>query len=158
MTQRVCTTCKEPLPDSKFEQYPSGTWRKKCTPCRMLQKNRRRYEVMSASHESYLRNLLSKLKSTRSKTHSFTLTAPQILSLWEEQDGKCAVSGVALTHHLDGTGTKEFNASIDRINNDEGYSRQNVRLVAYRINIMRHTLSTDMFWWWVKTCHDFACD
>ena len=66
--------------------------------------------------------------------------------------------GVALTHHLDGSGAKEFNASIDHANNDQGYSRDNVRLVAYRINIMRHTLSTDMFWWWVKTIHDHSCE
>ena len=158
MGLRICTTCKEKLPDTKFEQYPTGTWRKKCTPCRMLQKNRKRYENMGGSHEAYLRNLFAKLRSTRRNTHSFSLTAEEVLQQWDLQDGKCAVSGVALTHHLDGSGKKEFNASIDRINNDEGYSRENVRLVAYRINIMRHTLSTDMFWWWVKTIHDYACD
>jgi len=158
VTLRVCTTCNKELPESEFNAYPTGTRRKKCTPCLMLQKNRRRYESMSASYEPYLRNLLSKSKNKRSKTHSFTLSVSEILSAWEEQGGKCAVSGVALTHHCDGTGTKDFNASIDRINNDEGYTRQNVRLVAYRINIMRHTLSTDMFWWWVKTVHDYSCD
>jgi len=113
---------------------------------------------MQQSHEAYLRNLFTKLRSSRRKTHAWDLTAEELLELWDKQNGKCAVSGVALTHHLDGSGTKEFNASIDRLNNDEGYSRDNVRLVAYRINIMRHTLSTDMFWWWVKTVHDYSCD
>jgi len=74
--------------------------------------------------------------------------------LWYKQEGRCALSGVHLTHHVDGRGVKEFNASVDRINNDVHYEPQNVQLVAYRINIMRHTLSEDMFWWWVKTIHD----
>lgn len=63
-----------------------------------------------------------------------------------------------MTHHIDGNGHKEFNASIDRINVDRGYTPQNVQLVAYRINIMRHTLSMDMFWWWVKNIHDVSID
>lgn len=113
---------------------------------------------MQQSHEVFLRNLHTKLKYKRKRTHAWDLTAEELIELWDEQKGKCAVSGVALTHHLDGSGTKEFNASIDRLNNDKGYSRDNVRLVAYRINIMRHTLSTDMFWWWVKTVHDYSCD
>jgi len=114
--------------------------------------------IMDGSHEAYLRNLISKLKHSRQKTHEWSLSPKDLFELWDEQNGRCAVSGVTLTHHLDGSGTKEFNASIDRINNDEGYSKVNVRLVAYRINIMRHTLSTDMFWWWVKTIHDYACE
>ena len=113
---------------------------------------------MGVSYETYLRNLHSKLKHSRQKTHEWNLTPEELVEIWVEQGGRCALSGVALTHHLDGSGTNEFNASIDRINNEEGYSKINVRLVAYRINIMRHTLSTDMFWWWVKTVHDHSCD
>ena len=114
--------------------------------------------VMDGSPEAYLRQLVSKLKHTRKKTHDWTLTPEEVFELWDEQKGRCAVSGVTLTHHLDGSGTKEFNASIDRINNNQGYAKLNVRLVAYRINIMRHTLSTDMFWWWIKTVHDYSCE
>lgn len=63
-----------------------------------------------------------------------------------------------MTHHVDGRGTKDFNASIDRINPDLGYTPQNIQLVTYRVNIMRHTLSVDMFWWWVKNIHDTSID
>jgi hypothetical protein len=63
-----------------------------------------------------------------------------------------------MTHHIDGTGHKEFNASIDRVSPEAGYTPENVQLVAYRINIMRHTLSIDMFWWWVKNIHDMSID
>lgn len=155
---QTCTLCNIELPIDQFEQYPSGTWRKTCEPCRMQHKQRKRHMVMQQSHEAYLRNLHTKLKSTRKKTHPWNLVPEDLIEIWDKQKGRCAVSGVALTHHLDGSGAKEFNASIDRINNDQGYSRDNVRLVAYRINIMRHTLSLDMFWWWVKTIHDHSCE
>ena len=39
---------------------------------------------------------------------------------------------------------------MDRINPDLGYVHGNVQLVAYRINIMKHTLSEDQLYWWVK--------
>lgn len=158
MDKRLCTLCKIELPLDQFEQYPSGACRRQCKPCRMKSSARKRHMNMQQSHEAYLKNLYSKLKSTRRKTHTWELAPEDLFDLWHEQNGKCAVSGVALTHHLDGSGAKEFNASIDRINNDQGYGRDNVRLVAYRINIMRHTLSTDMFWWWIKTVHDHSCD
>ena len=158
MKKQVCTLCNKELPVSEFEQYPSGKRRMQCEPCRSHHRQRKRQMVMQQSHEAYLRNLHAKLKSTRRKTHTWGLVPEDLIEIWDEQKGRCAVSGIALTHHLDGSGTKEFNASIDRINNDQDYSRDNVRLVAYRINIMRHTLSTDMFWWWIKTIHDHSCE
>ena len=158
MDKRLCTLCKKELPLDQFEQYPSGSCRRQCEPCRMQHKQRKRHMVMQQSHEAYLKNLYSKLKSTRKKTHPWSLVPDDLINIWVKQAGKCAVSGVALTHHRDGSGVTEFNASIDRINNEQGYSRDNVRLVAYRINIMRHTLSTDMFWWWIKTVHDHSCE
>ena len=88
----------------------------------------------------------------------FTITKEDVVGLWDKQEGRCAISGVFLTHHKDGSGTKEYNASIDRISGEKGYIYQNVQLVAYRINIMKHTLPEDMFYWWVKTIHDFSCD
>ena len=158
MDKRLCTLCKIELPLDQFEQYPSGQRRMQCEPCRIKHKQRKRYMIMQQSHEAYLRNLYTKAKSSRKKTHPWDLVPEDLIEMWVKQNGKCLVSGVHLTHHLDGSGAKEFNASIDRINNDQGYQRDNVRLVAYRINIMRHTLSTDMFWWWVKTVHDHSCD
>jgi hypothetical protein len=73
-------------------------------------------------------------------------------------NGKCALSGVLMTHQRDGTygdkKPKEFNASIDRINPQGPYVRENVQLVSARINTMKHTLSEDMFIWWVKNIYE----
>ncbi|MDC1426602.1 hypothetical protein N8339_06500 [Gammaproteobacteria bacterium] len=63
-----------------------------------------------------------------------------------------------MTHQRDGTygdkKPKEFNASIDRINPNGPYVRENVQLVAARVNTMKHTLGQDMFMWWVKNIYE----
>jgi hypothetical protein len=63
-----------------------------------------------------------------------------------------------MTHQRDGAygdGKKrDFNASIDRINPTGPYCLDNVQLVASRVNTMKHTLSQDMFLWWIKTIYE----
>ena len=88
----------------------------------------------------------------------WNITAEDLIELWEKQGGKCALSGAYLTHHRDGSGKKEYNASIDRIRPDLDYTPENIQLVCYRVNLLKHNLSEDMFYWWIKTIHDFSCD
>jgi len=148
-------SCKRQLDVSEFREG-----RNNCMACRNAQLEER----ISGSYEAYLRNLYTHSKSNikcgrRAKSGlDWEITPEDLINLWEKQQGRCAISGVYLTHHKDGTGYKEFNASIDRKCGDKGYTLHNVQLVAYRINIMKHTLSEDMFYWWVKTINNFSCD
>ena len=151
---KTCKNCKRDLPEDQFEKFNKGGERAICNACKASARNK----TYSASYEHYLRRLCSKLKYSRKETHDWQLTPEDLIELWEQQSGKCALSGVNMTHHVDGSGHKEFNASIDRINTDSGYCPQNIQLVAYRINIMRHTLPLDMFWWWVKNIHECSID
>lgn len=153
LSTKTCKACKRDLPTTDFEHYKTGALRKTCVAC---------VTAIRAKNESdyrgYLSRTCTRLKSQRRKTHEWDVTPEDLWALWEAQGGKCAFSGVNMTHHVDGRGTKDFNASIDRINPDLGYTPQNIQLVAYRVNIMRHTLSVDMFWWWVKNIHDTSID
>lgn len=153
---KICSTCQRELSPELFEHN-----RRVCRACRSAEHRRR----TSSSYEHFLRYLYSNAKSdasspssNRSNKIAWELELSDLTALWEKQEGRCAVSGVFLTHHKDGSGRYDFNASIDRINPDLPYTPQNVHLVAYRINIMKHTLTSDMFYWWVKTIHDFSCD
>jgi len=154
MTQKACAKCGK-----SSSQVHIDSKKNVCTPCTTQQ----RQKQMSSSYENFLKNIYSQCKSTitrgkRTKQHEFTLKLQDVTQLWVDQDGKCAISGVFLTHHKDGSGSKEFNASLDRISNSKGYTPDNIQLVAYRINLMKHTLSEDMFYWWIKTINDFSCD
>jgi len=151
---KVCETCSKPLDSSKFEKN-----RNTCAACRtQLRQIRDSY-----SYETYLKNLLVHARSaakrgTRTTDHEFFITNEDLYRLWEKQEGKCALSGVFLTHHKDGSGVRDCNASIDRISNSKSYSKDNVQLVCYRVNLMKHTLSEGDFYWWIKNLHDFSCD
>lgn len=153
---KVCSLCGKALDKSKF---PAKRASNVCITCKSQQQESR----ISKSYENFLRNLHSQSKSgnthgTRSRDLLWDITSEDLTKMWEKQGGKCALSGVYLTHHKDGSGAKEYNASIDRISGEKGYTVQNTQLVCYRINIMKHTLSEDLFYWWVKTINDFSCD
>lgn len=151
---KTCTSCGL---IKKNKEFPSD--RNVCKYCKTHGKEM----AASASYEAYLNQLFinsrSKVAGTqREQQRDFCITKQDVLDLWASQKGRCAISGVYLTHHKDGSGTKDFNASLDRITNTKGYTKNNVHLVCYRVNIMKHTLSGDMFYWWIKTIHDFSCD
>ena len=151
---KVCDTCCKPLDIDRFD-----TGRKTCNACLTQLRQIRD----SHSYENYLKNLLVHARSAvkrgaRTTDHEFCITLEDLVNLWEKQEGRCALSGVFLTHHKDGSGAKDYNASIDRISNSKSYSRENVQLVCYRVNLMKHSLTEGDFYWWVKNLHDFSCD
>jgi hypothetical protein len=151
----MCTSCNKVKLLSQFETFKEGQVRGICQQCVTLQRARK----TSATPESYLRVLNVQLKSQRLKQDiQYDLTTEDLIDLWEMQGGKCALSGVLMTHQRDGTygdrKKKEFNASIDRINPQGPYVRENVQLVAARVNTMKHTLGEDMFMWWVKNIYE----
>ena len=140
---------------SQFETFKEGQVRGVCRNCVTLQRSKK----TSATPESYLRVLNVQLKSQRLKQGvQYDLTNEEVIDLWEAQNGKCSLSGVLMTHQRDGTygdrKQKDFNASIDRINPNGPYVRENVQLVAARVNTMKHTLSEDMFIWWIKNIYE----
>lgn len=81
-----------------------------------------------------VRQLLARAKNRAiAKNLPFDLSADYLLHLWEEQGGKCAVSG--RTFCLDYDGLHPDTVSIDRITPQLGYVRGNVRLVTYHVNV-----------------------
>jgi len=152
---RLCTSCNKIRKATQFELFKDGNYRGACRDCISAQKARK----TSASPEAYLRVLNVQLKSQRVKQGiQYDLTSEELTEIWDIQEGRCALSGVLMTHQRDGKAgdgkKKEFNASIDRINPQGPYVRENVQLVANRANTMKHTLGQDMFMWWVKNIHN----
>lgn len=59
----------------------------------------------------------------------------ELLTMWLAQEGKCAISGIAMTWR--GGKTMATSISIDRIESSAGYSKNNVRLICTAINRFR---------------------
>lgn len=66
-----------------------------------------------------------------------------VKSLYDSQNGECAISKIKMTAFLGYRGRVDTNSSIDRIDNNKGYIKGNIQLVCFRINIMKNVLSLE---------------
>ena len=151
MGTRKCVNCNKSLPKSSFEVSDArGTYlRTVCKSCRNVERNKNR----SNNPESYIRHLYSQLKYSRKKKNpelKWAIEPEDLISLWNLQDGRCALTGIFMTWGKDGSGRKELNISIDRIDPNEHYIPGNIQLVCGRVNYMKHTLPEEELYWWCK--------
>ena len=79
----------------------------------------------------------------------FNLTLDFLLNLWDQQNGKCALSDVQMTYDML-SGRTPTNISIDKINRNLGYTKDNVQLVCMACNQMKSDLSDDMLYFFCK--------
>lgn len=75
-------------------------------------------------------------RRAKEKGISFSLTTNLIEQMWNEQNNKCALTGIDFQIPQERTGGKArpFAPSIDRIDCSKGYTRDNVRLVCVAVN------------------------
>jgi hypothetical protein len=95
-------------------------------------------------HLSQTKNRAKKSK----KVLEFNITLEYIKQLWEEQQGRCALTGIPMVHPLrkDGKNVKEkslFSGSIDRIDNDKGYIVGNIQFVTMGANYLKNDRTDD---------------
>jgi len=136
---KVCITCLRERPLEGFRST-----RNVCKECRSAQI----IDNKSSSPYLYIKGLFRSLKYSR-KGFDWEITCEYVETLWDKQEGKCALSGVFLTWQA-GEGRQDFNVSIDRKDPNKGYIIGNIQLVAQRVNVMKHTLGDSEFYWWCK--------
>ena len=76
-------------------------------------------------------------KRARKTGMEWDLCEQQLVELLDRQKGRCAMSGVALDVVRDG-GNPLFYVSIDRVDNDGGYTVNNVQLTCRGVNYMKN--------------------
>ena len=97
-------------------------------------KNRRK----KVTPEAYMRYIFYGIKSRMWEGDD--LEVSDLHTMYKEQHGRCMLTGFKMTY----SPVKEdldTNISVDRIDNNKGYKKGNVRLVCRRMNIMRMDLS-----------------
>lgn len=75
---------------------------------------------------------------------TFNVSLEYLNNLFENQNHKCALSGMSIEPDLV-TPVSKQNMSIDRIDSNIGYEEGNVQWVDKRINMMKGTLSNEEF-------------
>lgn len=76
------------------------------------------------------------------KKLDFNLTKDYLKQLWDKQNGICALSGIAMTFDID-SGRTNTNVSVDRINPNLGYTKDNIQLVCMAVNQMKSDLKLE---------------
>ena len=80
----------------------------------------------------------------RAKKHNipFNLTLEYVQSLWDYQNGLCAISGIPMTYEIQ-VGRTPTNLSIDKIDREKGYVEGNIQLVCMACNQIKSDLTED---------------
>lgn len=85
-------------------------------------------------------------KRARNNGWKFDIDRDYLVRLWNSQQGLCAISGVAMQTK---SGTREnknpYRASLDRINNSQGYVKGNVRFLCHWVNNAKSTWEQSVF-------------
>jgi len=145
LKNKICQACNKRKVRSQFFLSKHGNGKqirqfcKKCSGLRLFIK----------TPKQFMRCLVYGLKR-RDKRCNITLN--DLTALYRSQKGKCALSNSKLTF-ITGKGRIDSNISIDRINNNCGYTKGNIQLVCYRINQMKSNSSEFEF---VALCRSVA--
>ena len=105
-----------------------------------------------ASDEGWAKDCIRKAKKKSSITdRGFNLTAEYLLALLEAQNRCCAITGIEFSFKGDFEGRMDqYRASVDRIDSDKGYTKDNVQLVCAQVNIMKHQSTMKEFFFWAS--------
>lgn len=103
------------------------------------------YESVSGNWNRYLSRLIYSAGRKRDE-----LSKDILLEKLEEQDYKCALSGVPLTCFLEKGKRFWTNASVDRIEAGGSYEKDNIQLVCRGLNSWRSAIPVDEFVWWCE--------
>eukprot|EP00899_Mesostigma_viride_P014809 jgi/Mesvir1/23329/Mv21025-RA.1 len=114
-----------------------------CRECR-AEDNRK----FKASKEGYFRHLIRNLASARKKARrspqSASLFVRDLVDIWDAQGGKCAITGIGMTHGPDAE-VPGRSAVIDLIDPGLAISKSNVRLVCRKVKRMKGSDDVESF-------------
>lgn len=138
MKLRRCTACGVEKPLDQFHFNPAtGRYRNRC-------KDHEAAKLPSLrTPRMYLYNKLETIKRRK----PVDVTLDELDTLYNEQGGRCAVTGIAMTHQGD---SPQTNISVDQIAPGEGYTKDNIRLVCAAVNFMKHRMTDEELVWWCK--------
>lgn len=90
-------------------------------------------------------------KKARKKKFDCDITQEDIFQIYDDQDGKCALTGFDMTlGSSEDRFEKQYAASPDRIDNERGYTLDNVWLVAARANSIKSDMTIEELIEWCE--------
>ncbi len=120
---------------------------KSCSKCK--------YKSWSKGTKNVSGTYFGKIKNhAKHRKIEFNISIDYMQKLWNDQSGKCKLSGVDLTYKL-GKNHMGQTCSLDRIDSSKGYIEGNVQWVHKIVNFMKTTLQNEDFIDWCRKIVDF---
>lgn len=114
----------------------------RCNQCKTRQ--RKKVESEYSAQEKLMSVLqkrwLGAKDRAQKKNIPFTITKEDLYNLWISQEGKCAISNLQMTYELN-EGRIYTNISIDQIQPQLGYTKDNIQLVCMAVNQLKSDFS-----------------
>lgn len=136
-----CTSCNELKPNSEFSKDLNVKRERKykyyCKSC-IIEKNLQKGTYNKSQLKRRLEDPLaylyySSLSTSRKNRREFSLTKEDLKNQFEKQNGKCYYTNRDLNMELGNSDS----VSIDRINPDLGYHKDNIVLTQWKVNRMK---------------------
>lgn len=149
---KKCSACNSYLPLSLFSKNKASKdgLQYKCKPCdneyqRKKPRNieyEKEYRKRKADDFDFrIQNLLNASKArAKQKGRENTLTKEDLYSLYP-LDGRCPVFGFVL--EWNSKGFRETSPSIDRIDSNRGYTKDNVQIISWKANRIKGYASVE---------------
>jgi len=148
---RPCSSCSEPIHYTTLKSYNAAVAKGTvCPSCRTAKNNKSSNRNAKKENNPAWRGygevpgkVHSKLKRDAEKRNiPFNLTIEEINFQYVNQYKVCAFTGVPLKFGVD--------ASVDRINSQEGYYFGNIQIVHKALNMMKKDMTNESFIAWCK--------
>jgi hypothetical protein len=106
------------------------------------------YKKQKDEYSSFRYHLNIAKRRSEKYDRDFNLDLNFLKDLWIKQGGKCAVTKLPLNIKYihtkkQRTDKSPYQASLDRIDNNKGYTKDNVRFVSYMFNIARNNFTDE---------------
>lgn len=155
--KRRCYKCKQ------ITTYSSENFRNDCRCCKKCEREIaliRFYDMkQNPTLPKILKSRLSQSKSrAKKKGIPFSLTFEDLLSQWYKQHGKCFYTGLQLKIKIESYyGNREV-ISIDRIEPEKGYVKENIVFCCDCINTMKSNIPLEDFKRYISLVNNYRRD
>ena len=93
--------------------------------------------------------------SNRNKKIDFLITIEEAWEIFQQQNGRCAISGIKITLVRNNDKSRQQTASPDRINSSLPYRKDNFQWVHKRINRLKNELTMSELFYWTRQIYEF---
>jgi hypothetical protein len=153
----TCRECKKKKPKKDFGKrfHQTGTYQRGKALCNECCRDRQ----IKSIYKNPRNYLSARLADTRQRAKKYEIELDErvdltfLCDLFKSQDGLCAISKLPMTWMHEGLASNHgsrrgTNISIDRIDPEQGYLPENIRLVCDRVNKLKSNMvDGDLYFW-----------